>query len=590
MRKNNFYKRGRSLIGIILVLVVIGLISGGLYYYFSRQVPEEIVKLEEITPPPEEKLPKEEVAPPKEKVEEKPIIQKCTDGTLYGQCSTSKPKYCDNGNLVNKCGICGCSLNQVCQADGSCKIVPQKLLLLVEDNLYEGLTQELNTYSNDVKREFDFETITKTFPSSASVFEIKSYVKQIYNNYKLNGVLLVGDLPSGKMYHPKGYYAKDNLPLYDYIYQDVYDACKYSKEWDAFDFSPTSCQQNRIQPFWISRLTPDSSTKSALSLLKDYFKRNHEYRTGQYSYERKILLYEPVIWEEVDPYRTNTISGIKNNLKAFNMYDENGIVFIDAEKENSDQLYLNEIKKPYRYELLYVNAHGTPTFHGKNITPNDISDVSFFLGEFVSCSVGRFIAEDYIAGNYLFNGKGLVVFAAPVVIFGTGIPNPAMHYLLSIGEPLYEAIKVSPLGGSNAFGDLTLRMRYIERPTTHQPNDPIISIEPTKLYFTNTQPKMDLKIRNLGNSPLKLMNYMFLQSWYYTSKEEWQEGLSFSSWQILDGDYSHFFLNPQSEIIYTANFPTEAAPPPGAYKGEIFILSNDPINPYLTIPFEAVVK
>ncbi len=463
------------------------------------------------------------------------------------------------------------------------------LLLIVEDTLRDGLTQELNTYSNDVKKEFGFQTIIKTFSSSTSVSEIKSYIAQIYNDQRLNGVLLIGDIPSGKFYHPAGYYQKDDLPLYDYIYQDIYDACKYSNEWDAFDYSNPDCQNTQIPPFWVSRLTPNSSTKNALSLLKDYFKRNHEYRTGQYSYDQKILLYEPVIWEQAEPYRGNTISGIKNNLKAFNMYDEKSITFIDAGKENSDQLYLDEIKKPHKYELLFVNAHGTPTFHGKNITPNDISDVSFFLGVFVSCSVGRFITEDYIAGNYLFNGEGLVVFAAPVVIFGTGIPDPAMYYLLSIGEPLYEAIKISPLGGSNAFGDLTLRMRYIERPTTHQPNDPIISIEPTKLYFTNTQPKMDLKIKNLGNSPLKLLGYMFLHPWYHKSNEGWQEAFGFSSWQIMDGDYSHFFLNPQSEIIYTAEFPIEVAPP-RTYKGEIFILSNDPVKPDISIPFEAVVK
>ena len=117
--KINFHNRGQSLIGIIIVLVIVGLMSRGLYYYLSKQIPEvpeitekpveeEIVKPEEkeVAPPPEEELPKEEVAPPEEKVEEKPsppkeekpIIQKCADGTLYGQCSTNKPKYCDNGN------------------------------------------------------------------------------------------------------------------------------------------------------------------------------------------------------------------------------------------------------------------------------------------------------------------------------------------------------------------------------------------------------------------------------------------------------------------------------------------------------------
>ena len=124
--KTNFYNQGQSLIGIIIVLVIVGLISGGLYYYLSKQIPEvfeitekpveeEIVKPkeEEVTPPPEEKLPKEEVAPSEEKVEEKlvekkPLVQKCADGTLYGQCSANKPKYCEAGQLIDKASKCGC--------------------------------------------------------------------------------------------------------------------------------------------------------------------------------------------------------------------------------------------------------------------------------------------------------------------------------------------------------------------------------------------------------------------------------------------------------------------------------------------------
>ncbi len=47
----------------------------------------------------------------------------CSDGTAYGQCSTTKPKYCNNGTLVNQCSTCGCSSGQSCQSNGSCQQV-----------------------------------------------------------------------------------------------------------------------------------------------------------------------------------------------------------------------------------------------------------------------------------------------------------------------------------------------------------------------------------------------------------------------------------------------------------------------------------
>ncbi len=48
----------------------------------------------------------------------------CEDGTALGQCSTSKPNYCDystgSANHINKCSACGCPSGYACRADESC--------------------------------------------------------------------------------------------------------------------------------------------------------------------------------------------------------------------------------------------------------------------------------------------------------------------------------------------------------------------------------------------------------------------------------------------------------------------------------------
>ncbi|MBI2176302.1 hypothetical protein HYU40_03040 [Candidatus Woesearchaeota archaeon] len=50
----------------------------------------------------------------------------CTDETVKGGCSVTKPKYCDNSlSLVNNCGACGCPSGQACQADGTCGATAQ---------------------------------------------------------------------------------------------------------------------------------------------------------------------------------------------------------------------------------------------------------------------------------------------------------------------------------------------------------------------------------------------------------------------------------------------------------------------------------
>ena len=52
-------------------------------------------------------------------------VQRCSDGTEYGQCSVSKPLFCNNGNLINKAGVCGCPYGKVAQGD-SCVIAVQR--------------------------------------------------------------------------------------------------------------------------------------------------------------------------------------------------------------------------------------------------------------------------------------------------------------------------------------------------------------------------------------------------------------------------------------------------------------------------------
>lgn len=43
--------------------------------------------------------------------------QTCTDGTLFGQCSPTRPLFCNNGVLINRATTCGCSSGQTASGD-----------------------------------------------------------------------------------------------------------------------------------------------------------------------------------------------------------------------------------------------------------------------------------------------------------------------------------------------------------------------------------------------------------------------------------------------------------------------------------------
>ena len=44
-------------------------------------------------------------------------IEKCADGSIYGECSFLNGKFCDDGKLVFNCNLCGCDEGYVCSDD-----------------------------------------------------------------------------------------------------------------------------------------------------------------------------------------------------------------------------------------------------------------------------------------------------------------------------------------------------------------------------------------------------------------------------------------------------------------------------------------
>lgn len=44
-------------------------------------------------------------------------LERCADGSIYGECSFLNGKFCDDGNLVFNCNLCGCNEGYVCSGN-----------------------------------------------------------------------------------------------------------------------------------------------------------------------------------------------------------------------------------------------------------------------------------------------------------------------------------------------------------------------------------------------------------------------------------------------------------------------------------------
>ncbi len=60
---------------------------------------------------------------------ESDLKDRCPEGTAYGNCSTAKPAYCDNGILKTDCAKCGCPTDFMCNSEGKCEPSSKSLLL-----------------------------------------------------------------------------------------------------------------------------------------------------------------------------------------------------------------------------------------------------------------------------------------------------------------------------------------------------------------------------------------------------------------------------------------------------------------------------
>jgi hypothetical protein len=155
----------------------------------------------------------------------KPVLQKCADGTPYGQCSINKPKYCENGNLIDKCSLCGCTSGTICQKD----------ICLKEKTYVEGIVlvnkkSKLTTFAKKLAEERKWYLLEV---SSSNPYDIREEIIKVTNDNKVDYLLILGDdseIPITNHDLLKQFLEKENVlrsPLGYYDANNVLDSIYY---------------------------------------------------------------------------------------------------------------------------------------------------------------------------------------------------------------------------------------------------------------------------------------------------------------------------------------------------------------------------
>ena len=374
--------------------------------------------------------------------------QKCSDGTLFGQCSINKPKYCDRGNLVDKCNICGCLANYVCQSEGFCEKLKPLVVVVVDSSVQSGIQSSLNQYKADLEAEGYLVTI---YPFAGGTSNnLRNYLQERLKN-NLVGSLLVGDLPIAwfEFEHPP-------YPI-DLFYMDL-DGNWIDSDNNGIYDDHKDGGGDMGPEIWIGRLTPNGFG-SAINLLNNYFRKNHIYRKGQLTLTQRALFYAAL--EHMD-FRASP----SNLSKVYG----NNVVIVPYEDSSKNE-YTNRLKEGYQWIELYI--HSSQLAHWFERTNESIySDTIYnvnpkaFFYILLACFAGDYTTNKYLGGAYIFSPNySLAVFSSPIA-GGAFIPEERFYSILSENNTLGEAYKdaiahdadAGAGTGTTLLGDPTLRL------------------------------------------------------------------------------------------------------------------------------------
>ncbi|MFH0859079.1 MAG: C25 family cysteine peptidase [Patescibacteria group bacterium] len=565
---SNYSNKGFFLIGIIIALVIVGAVSGGLYYYLQKQISE----IPEIN----EKPSKEEVVKPKE------VVPLSTGEVIIPGEKEVIPGKGQSG-VVGKATISR----------------KNSVAIIIDTDTYNQVKTYIDRLKSDIANDLNVDVFVHAKQWN-NINEIRNILKAGYQNQGLSGSILIGEIPTA--YFENGDERTDPFGYSEYsdwYYQDL-DGNFTDSDGDGF-FELENYYLSNIKTareVWSGRIKPPVGGAEGVQLLKDYLDRNHDYRTGQLSYEKKLLI---PYWMSNMKYLNEQeyLSRAKGISESTGLYNSNQIEIISPYQKSSSIMkseYLSKLNTS-SYEFMFYDGHSGPTtqYFGDGVsltvTSDEIKDIkpqilfSFLHG----CYNGAFLEKNYLAGSILFYGKGLIALGnsymgvetidlSDLRVFDrfSSLKEGVTFGEMYINDPEFMRMQL--------FGDPTLRLR--KKPVI----SPKVSLDQTQLDFGTVSPgdkkEINLRINNNGLAKLQL-RYRFSKysidqiggsdAYFGNLVNYYFPPIEVIGSKLL-GDIE---INPGGFENITFSFPVLGWK--GKYYGFILFNTNDPTNPYLKI-------
>jgi hypothetical protein len=281
-----------------------------------------------------------------------------------------------------------------------------KIFILVDAMIYPQLAFHIDRYMDDIVSEDNFlpELHIGTWTSE---MQVRSLLRDGYTYHNLAGALLVGDIPVAyyemrDILGPKWDYGWAEFP-FDVYYTDL-DGTWIDSDYNGI-YDDHIAGSGDLQPeIFVGRLYASTLTipgETEVSLIQNYFDKNHAYRNGQTQLNERALVY---VDDEWSPYA----DGFSNDVGI--LYNDRTLIKDDDTTTADD--YKARLLHNYEWISLYAhsnsNQHGFASSSGHSTVFNtDISQVDpvaqFY--NLYACSAAKYsdsLSGGYIGGHYIF--------------------------------------------------------------------------------------------------------------------------------------------------------------------------------------------
>lgn len=313
-----------------------------------------------------------------------------------------------------------------------------KIIIFVNANLYDQLTNEIERYAFDIHTAYGCEIIMETV-NGGNHKNIKNRI--LSNKLNLNGAVFIGEIATAKFEHNDDHnkYGYDSWAC-DLYYTDLDGSWSDSNGNGIYD----AHTGNIVPEIFVGRI----STKNMGSLftevegMKRYLDKNHDFWSGITKVNHKSgLSYTDEDWANSSQFKT----GIQNLYGATNTYAK---AFGDAGFGRAQ--YLGYLMNK-GYEFIQLACHSAPTYlamSGGGITAKEVyENGSEAIGVNLFCCSAcdwtyTYSPYGYLGAAHVYNPKKKSLVAVGSTKTGSMLKFQYFYTPLGQGKTIGEALKL----------------------------------------------------------------------------------------------------------------------------------------------------